>query len=812
MEDHELHTPPSSPPPPPGWRERLTHGRGWWILGAASAVLLLAALAAGVYAWQRLRTPPIGQNVEQLLASITPPASLAELATQYPQLGRVLMDPKLDSVYKDFLRAYESGGLEAAYELAQKRGLLNNKGDLRLTLELDTTETAALKQQLIQFGVQIAAEHGNEMDIIIPRALMEQLAAANDPAALFAKLSGLEHIVRIKLPMPSINDQSGGVDTESVPVIGADVWQAAGFTGKGVKVGVLDRGFDSYRSLLGTDLPAQVTARSFIYDTAIDQTGTVHGAAVSEIIYDIAPEAELFLAAYDTDAEERQAVDWLIAQGVQVISHSAGSIYGPMDGSSTDAVMVDQVVGDGVVWVNSSGNTGYTHYRGTFTDRDDDGYHEFASGDEMMGFIPIERTVFVLNWDDWGRGLEDYDLYILDADGNEMASSTNVQDGPEDDSAEGIVYTFDDSEIYYLVIKAVRITRPGVFDLFMRDGEIEYYTPEHSVNTPGDARRAITVGATSWSTDELEDYSSRGPTSDGRMKPEIVAPAGVSSAAYGETWDGTSASTPHVAAAAALVLQAYPNYTPQQVADFLAGRAVDLPPNGPDEASGFGRLDLGDPPVLVEADAPTPTARPTATEAAPAAVTSTAAAPTSTPERVTLATPTASAGGSSSGVLLVLGLVMCVALPAMLGFGGLVLFAVLWSRRRKPAQQPYPPPGRRRPTSIDFNAPGPPPGELNARPAQARPVARPGTPPPPFPPAPPPDFDWNSAPPSPPTPEPELPVCPRCGAPHRPGARFCATCGAALPEAPPEPAFCTKCGARLRPESNFCPNCGHKRS
>ena len=167
----------------------------------------------------------------------------------------------------------------------------------------------------------------------------------------------MEHIVRIRLPVISVQDV-GSVETESVHVIGADAWQAAGITGKGVKVGVLDRGFDGYRSLLGSDLPADVVVQSFIAGLEADQAGTVHGSAVAEIIHDIAPDAQLFFAAYDTDVEQRQAIDWLISQGVRIISHSGSSVYGPMDGTGDDAVMVDQIVAGGVLWVNSAGNRG----------------------------------------------------------------------------------------------------------------------------------------------------------------------------------------------------------------------------------------------------------------------------------------------------------------------------------------------------------------------------------------------------------------------------------------------------------------------
>lgn len=47
-------------------------------------------------------------------------------------------------------------------------------------------------------------------------------------------------------------------------------------------------------------------------------------------------------------------------------------------------------------------------------------------------------------------------------------------------------------------------------------------------------------------------------------------------------------------------------------------------------------------------------------------------------------------------------------------------------------------------------------------------------------------------------------ICPGCGAPARPGARFCACCGAALDQE----KICACCGARLKAASRFCVFCG----
>jgi subtilisin family serine protease len=79
-----------------------------------------------------------------------------------------------------------------------------------------------------------------------------------------------------------------------------------------------------------------------------------------------------------------------------------------------------------------------------------------------------------------------------------------------------------------------------------------------SLSTPGDARGAVTVGAVGWDSRGLEGFSSRGPTADNRVKPDVVGPDRVVTASYGGEFPGTSAATPHVAGAAALLLSRNP--------------------------------------------------------------------------------------------------------------------------------------------------------------------------------------------------------------------------------------------------------------
>ncbi len=796
---------------------RFTSRRGMLFLASLSIGLLVVAALGTWYVLVVLPQAPADG------ARVTPPASLDELATQYPQIGSILQNSKLDSVYKDFLLAYQDGGMEAAIQLAEKRGILNDQNEMVLTLELDTTEHGPLVTQLESLGIRVTAASGNLIDIAVPIPLIEEAMRSGDPAGLLDSLTELDHVIRVRFSPPII-DSVGEVETESLAVINADAWQVAGWTGKGIKIGVIDIGFDEYRDLLGTDLPDNVTVRSFTADTAIDQTDYVHGTGCAEIIHDIAPDAELFFTIYNTQAERRLAVNWIVSQGVKIISHSRNGMYGPMDGSGDFAQLVEQVASQGVLWVNSGGNYAERHYRGTFTDEDGDGFHEFAPGVERMPFEPKydDKTVVMLNWDAWDTGDQDYDLYIYDQEDNQVVRSYNTQSGPGSQAAEWIKYKFPDSGPYYIAFYAKKITRPGVFDMYIHPDKLSAYaTAEYSVGTPADARSALAVGAVYWNTDLLESYSSLGPTNDGRLKPDISAPTGVRSAAYGRRFTGTSAAAPHVAGAAALVWQANPSFSAQQVAEFLKERAVDLGEEGPDTRFGYGRLWLGVEPSLGGMPEPTATAgseSPTATQAPEQTRTATVTrSPTQTVPNI-LGTPTPRSASLSDNLLatplFLLGLLACVMAPGLLGLGGLGLLGLVLYQGRQ---------SRRRARL---------PGTFTAQSASAleTPTRRSASPLAGDSPLP---VDHASLP-LPPTYHVDENVgglCPSCQAPFRMGARFCRSCGFPLEvgQVEPDPAeaaaspqmavgrslsapYCARCGQTLRPKSKFCPRCGERRS
>ena len=447
--------------------------------------------------------------------------------------------------------------------------------------------------------------------------------------------------------------------SEGVKVIGADKWQAAGYKGKGIKIGILDQGFDGYRDLLGRELPFNVTAQSFVPGFAVDKTGVSHGAAVAEVIHDVAPDAELVLAYYDGgNVSMGNAVQWLIDQKVQIISHSAGGLAAPLDGTGRDAELVKLAADNGVLWINSAGNNGTQHYRGAYADTNNDQVHEYAPDKTLLGFQadPEGASQIVLTWNDWqAGGTQALELYLLDQDGSVIASSRNSREGNRP-PLQQIVYDFDEARTYYIAIHGVDVTQPVMLNLFVHQTPLmELSDPVGSLATPGDAAEALTVGAVHWRSNQLEAFSSRGPTADGRPKPDLVGPDGVSNVIYApQGFYGTSAAAPHIAGAAALVWSAYPQATSPDVRSFLINNAIDLEAPGPDNDTGAGLLVLADPPPQPTPVPPTPTSEPGAPTFTPQPTSTTRPIVLATPQRSSpVVKPAADNGGNWIGLIMI---------------------------------------------------------------------------------------------------------------------------------------------------------------
>ncbi len=112
--------------------------------------------------------------------------------------------------------------------------------------------------------------------------------------------------------------------------------------------------------------------------------------------------------------------------------------------------------------------------------------------------------------------------------------------------------------------------------------------------TPADADSILSVGALDVN-DTIAGFSSRGPTFDKRLKPEICAPGEqVWTMTHDDTFTyagGTSLATPLVSGACALVKQAHPEASAQSIRKAIIKTGILFPGQQPDTAYGYGRLD-----------------------------------------------------------------------------------------------------------------------------------------------------------------------------------------------------------------------------
>ncbi|HKD97857.1 MAG TPA: S8 family serine peptidase [Micromonosporaceae bacterium] len=279
---------------------------------------------------------------------------------------------------------------------------------------------------------------------------------------------------------------------DSVPQIGAPVAWAAGFTGVGVTVGVVDTGIDSTHP----DLAGRVVAAQDF--TGADDTRDFvgHGthvaatvASVDSVYRGVAPDAHLVSAkACDdfgcSESALLAAMQYSIDQGAKIINMSLGGTDSP-DIDPLEAAVNQLTAQDGVLFVVAAGNDG----------------------------------------------------------------------------------------------------APA------------------SIESPGSADAALTVGAVDKS-DQLAFFSSQGPrVGDQAVKPDITAPGVDITAARSKdaelgnpgdlrlTLSGTSMATPHVAGSAAILLQEHPTWTPAELKEALMGSALRNTGLDPFQ-QGAGRVDV----------------------------------------------------------------------------------------------------------------------------------------------------------------------------------------------------------------------------
>ena len=456
-----------------------------------------------------------------------------------------------------------------------------------------------------------------------PRNMGEDYIEAYVPVSLLGPVSEQPGVIRVREIVPPM-DEFGPVTSEGARAHLSASWNQAGYTGRGVKIGIIDghADFTGYGSLIGSELPPPAGVRCYTdigvptQDLADCEGEGDHGTLVAESLVDIAPEASLYIASPSSLGDLHSTVDWMVSQGVSVIVNAETYIFdGPGNGTSpfSNSALraVDRAVDGGIIWVAAAGNQARTTWfsRAPFLDGDGDGFIEFAVGDEVNGMTleAGDRIVVQLRWDDkWGGASTDLNLVIQDNVAGRLAAlSTDPQSGAVGHFPfERLVYTVPVSSGYGIGVGHVSGGVPDWIQLMVWHVPfIEHYTRNGSIGNPAESAKLgmLAVGAAHWDdVRAIEPYSSRGPAPDRRFKPDVVGAAcGATSLTpvneYNEGFCGTSQAAPHVAGMAALVRQRFPTYTPAQVADYLKDNAGQRQSPDPNNTWGHGFIQLPPP-------------------------------------------------------------------------------------------------------------------------------------------------------------------------------------------------------------------------
>ena len=395
------------------------------------------------------------------------------------------------------------------------------------------------------------------------------------------------------------------VTSEGLAGIGATEWQAAGHTGAGTKVAIIDLGFDGWEDLPEGELPAGVEAMGFDSTGALD-TGTDHGTQMAEIIHDVAPDAKLVLVTFNDNYMD-EMVTWLLANEVDVVSMSLEWTDGPLDGTHWSSEHIQRGIDAGITWVVAAGNSAKRHHVGTTADVDGDGWVELDSvSTEFNEFHMAAGAIanLLLTWDDAATDLDlcVFDMETLTEGEPTQVDCANAPQGGGELAIETLTITntndasrrFGYSINHFSGDEVIYDTR------IWGSGYLQFWNPAASIGVPANMTDALTVGAVAWNTLDLQPYSGWGPNMQGVLKPDVVAPDQITTSQWaGVSNTGTSYAAPHVAGIAALMIGAMPDLTPAQVKQRLKDRASQA--DAPDHRQGWGLVALGSLPSSIVA-------------------------------------------------------------------------------------------------------------------------------------------------------------------------------------------------------------------
>jgi hypothetical protein len=331
--------------------------------------------------------------------------------------------------------------------------------------------------------------------------------------------------------------------------------------GLGVKIGIIDFG------LISSGQPA-ATAVAANEKFGVGDFGGGHLDEVADIIHRNAPGARLLVASLPSRGaapiDVVRAARWLQSQGVRIINFSGVIYQSRRDGRAELDQLVDRLATRGILWVSAAGNEAERTWNG-LTKKNSNGLI-IVSNSSAPTVDPASLALWAtggqvsisVTWDDWGAGFVPHgdwnvSIVLLDDADRQVGYADYRRRLGIGEPVQTLARNLAPGR-YKILLPASGSGSPCLVHV-VATGAVSHIspaTPSGSVGEPGTALNAFTVGAVAPPNFVTAAYSGRGPTVDGRRKPDMAALG-----AY-EGRVGTSYAAPRVTALAARLLANQP--------------------------------------------------------------------------------------------------------------------------------------------------------------------------------------------------------------------------------------------------------------
>ena len=464
-----------------------------------------------------------------------------------------------------------------------------------------------IRQQLIDAGLIVELEN-DDLNII---------QGWIDPSGLQV-IAAMEGVKKITTPDYGYS-RSGSVNTQGDAILRSNVLRNFGLNGQGVKVGIISDGSNNWTSARASgDLPSNITrygsctTRSADPENCLGALTCNEGTAMAEIIHDLAPAADIAIAAVSTSLEFINQVNQLAnVFGADVIVDDLGFYAEPyfQDGPIAQAVAA---VSSSVLFVSAAGNSADIHYERSYVNSTGS-LHNFGiaegGGFNQSNLVRVPARGFVvpiLQWNDpFDGSLNDYNLFLYNEGLTQILAASTENQLEGNPPLEGFCYynsAFSPRDLHLVIQKAAGSDKR--LEMFtLGASALQYRQSSGSIFGHPAVSSAIAVAAINADepgNNNIAFYSSRGPSRidfpvlSNRQKPDITAIDGVSVTGAGgfpSTFFGTSAAAPHVAGIAAQLLSLAGSPSISAVKNALLNSGLDLGATGFDSTYGFGRID-----------------------------------------------------------------------------------------------------------------------------------------------------------------------------------------------------------------------------